>query len=1113
MGTNVYGSAYGNTLDDPNLPDVDTLKSKYGLKEAGNIDLTNRPTVRNKDGSISTVRSMSFQDEEGGPEILVPTVSDDGRILTNKEAIDLYHKTGKHLGTFDTPEHATEFAQKLHLSQERMYGPDRYDKARERAGAQGAAEFVTELPVMKLLTTPFKAIGGPKFLKDVTPAVLKKIGEKIGTSFAGKLGVTAGAEYLQEGATNILNDAYDNGELGKDKSVGDILRDANYAGLVGLVSGGAVHGLKHLMEHKPADKGQPKPPDATVPPPPAVDPNDLIGQGDGTDETPPPAEPPPPPAGTNRGRVTVEFPSGESGTALTPPVEGAVEPAQALPPGAGIDDAGNVAPAPAQAAPAAVEEPAPAPPAAAEPQVAPEPPPAAPPEPPKHAPTAIVFRAAGANEKLADLAAQVAEFSGKNKKPSDIADVIDSIPDAELEKVSPGFAALAKLRGNAEARETMKRDIQKSVDKLFPTKAAIAEAEVQPSGSQDEPAGDPNAEDWKSFPPESGTLGLPRSEMPQVKSEARGALTQFLKAKGITHTVEEVDPDTLKPTQAEYSPAKIRQAHAYQDGDRAVLISSDNHVVDGHHQALAKAGSNQPIRAIRLNAPIADLLPLVREFPSSELAGAAESGQNQAVQQAPPSPTPDVSPDVAEPKAGAIPLSPEGPAADTQGAVAEAAAPSLPQGPKPKSKGKRSKILKPAKIKAGVPVENLVESVMEQHGLTHDEANAALTALKQRGTLKITPKGIASIKNPEKLTAESLRAAAVEKAPEKAARVAKPLPPAKTAHELAERARRRLYSAVRAAGGIDIKERSDIAGEKGKGVKGNYARLFTSNGIGIDDAQRLLAELGYFDVNGTDDVTGGLEETRQILKALADGNELGTIPMSMRDQYEQMRAQESQDAAIVADKLDMDALEKQRMDLQYQAEGVLDPDVIESLAKQFEDDDDGYFKALQEAFDAQRKQEEDPQGGENDEGDAGGEEPGAQDAAAVQEQGQDRPALELTREQDGVEPPPPALTAEQQPEGFKLEQQVASDEVKDDAARRDVAVRQGSGMFGVTGDVLPSAEAKPEPKPLKSIRVKRPVVNATTGETGEVTQRADEALADVDKHISALKRLMQCLES
>lgn len=93
-----------------------SIIGRYGL---GNIDLYNRPQVRNSDGSISTVRSMSFND--GKQEILIPTVSNDGRILSPQEAIDMYNRTGEYLGKFNTLDESNAYAKLLHQEQDNYY--------------------------------------------------------------------------------------------------------------------------------------------------------------------------------------------------------------------------------------------------------------------------------------------------------------------------------------------------------------------------------------------------------------------------------------------------------------------------------------------------------------------------------------------------------------------------------------------------------------------------------------------------------------------------------------------------------------------------------------------------------------------------------------------------------------------------------------------------------------------------------------------------------------------------------------------------------------------------------------------------------------------------------
>jgi hypothetical protein len=148
-----------------------------------------------------------------------------------------------------------------------------------------------------------------------------------------------------------------------------------------------------------------------------------------------------------------------------------------------------------------------------------------------------------------------------------------------------------------------------------------AGADVAASGRQGRAGGQA---EWVMFSADSGTLGIPRAEMPQIKAEHRGALTQYLRGRGIEHGAEEdVDPASLKPTQAEFSPAKVEKAKG-ADGGRSILVSDDGHVLDGHHQWRAALEKGEPIKVIRFAAPMVELLPAARDFPSAEQAEGAE---------------------------------------------------------------------------------------------------------------------------------------------------------------------------------------------------------------------------------------------------------------------------------------------------------------------------------------------------------------------------------------------------------------------------------------------------------------------------------------------------------
>lgn len=97
------------------IADSDNVGISPDLINEGNIDLNTRPRVKRANGKTSTVDSIGI--EQDGKHYVIPQISDDGEILTPKEAIDLFRKTGKHLGVFKTQKAADKFAKELHESE------------------------------------------------------------------------------------------------------------------------------------------------------------------------------------------------------------------------------------------------------------------------------------------------------------------------------------------------------------------------------------------------------------------------------------------------------------------------------------------------------------------------------------------------------------------------------------------------------------------------------------------------------------------------------------------------------------------------------------------------------------------------------------------------------------------------------------------------------------------------------------------------------------------------------------------------------------------------------------------------------------------------------------
>jgi len=97
--------------------EVKRLKASGKLLEPGNIEQERQRLFRLPGGDYSTTLLHSMNVDIDGKEVLLPTVDEQGRQMSEQEAIDRYRQTGEHLGKFRTPEAAAAFGQMLSQTQ------------------------------------------------------------------------------------------------------------------------------------------------------------------------------------------------------------------------------------------------------------------------------------------------------------------------------------------------------------------------------------------------------------------------------------------------------------------------------------------------------------------------------------------------------------------------------------------------------------------------------------------------------------------------------------------------------------------------------------------------------------------------------------------------------------------------------------------------------------------------------------------------------------------------------------------------------------------------------------------------------------------------------------
>ncbi|TRO14104.1 hypothetical protein EQ826_21305 [Ectopseudomonas mendocina] len=296
--------------------------------------------------------------------------------------------------------------------------------------------------------------------------------------------------------------------------------------------------------------------------------------------------------------------------------------------------------------------------------------------------------------------------------------------------------------------------------------------------------GDDLGSGWVGFNQQSGSLGVPRSEMPQIRADHRGAMVNFMNARGVAHEEQTVPARSLRPTQAEFSPERVGRAAAREGTARSILVSGDGYVLDGHHQWLAEREAGGDVKVIRLNAPMAELLPLAREFPSSFTDQASQEVQGADSRPGPvddraagnPPAVPDAADNVArEPvvaerpaaagrsaEAGGAGVSATAPAADGQRALSEQPAagqssaserrapvqaadqaPALPEILATPRKRYIDRQARAAGIKKGSPgYDQAIQRLQDQYEADVDRASAGITFEQYNELNSDSPEGV-----------------------------------------------------------------------------------------------------------------------------------------------------------------------------------------------------------------------------------------------------------------------------------------------------------------------------------------------------------------------------------
>lgn len=111
--------------------------------------------------------------------------------------------------------------------------------------------------------------------------------------------------------------------------------------------------------------------------------------------------------------------------------------------------------------------------------------------------------------------------------------------------------------------------------------------------------------------PPAMSLSISRELLPQIPKEKMPDFLKHVKKQGADTETKDVDTKKLKASQGEFDINKVYQI-AMSDKKEPIVVSNDDHVLDGHHRWIANHGQKIPAHVVDL--PILELIRTAKEY-------------------------------------------------------------------------------------------------------------------------------------------------------------------------------------------------------------------------------------------------------------------------------------------------------------------------------------------------------------------------------------------------------------------------------------------------------------------------------------------------------------------